>query len=284
MPDKPKITIITAVHNGLAYNKLFYEALEKYTFNSFELIIIDNASTDGSREYFESQKHTVVIKNEVNYSYPYCQNQGIAIAKADYLFFLNNDLIVSSAWDKKLISISQLHGLDIISAAGIENVGNRKDTQQLDRKWKRVKNPLSVFGFGRTNLLLMLKLMYGNWDRFCEKKYQKHGTRVVEGIVGNNVMMSRKALSALQGWDERIQAADWDIFITSKKRSKEVGDIKPCHIALGVFIHHFVRMTVKYAVKPQPFADKHRLIDLHEKWTEQEIDEMHPNNKTIRKF
>jgi len=78
-------------------------------------------------------------------------------------------------------------------------------------------------------------------------------------------------------WDERIQGADWDLFIRTKKRSVEAGDIKPCHIALGVFIHHYIRMTVKYAVKPTPFADLDKMVELRDKWTSEEIDQFHPD-------
>jgi hypothetical protein len=48
----------------------------------------------------------------------------------------------------------------------------------------------------------------------------------------------------------------------------EVGDIKPVHFALGVFNHHFIRITVKS--KPVVFADADKLIRLEEKWTEAE--------------
>ena len=278
----PLLSIITAIHNGLAFNQLFYESLAKYTVHPFELIIIDNASTDGSREYFESIG-AKVIYNDVNYSYPYCQNQGIAIAKGDYLFFLNNDLILSHRWDEILIEVSQRHGADVLSASGIENLGNKKDTQAIDRKWKRTKNPLMVFGFGKKNLAFMHKMMYGNWEKFCAKKFEEHHWDVVEGIVGNNVMMTRRGLDILGLWDERIQSADFDLFMRTKKRALDVGDIKPCQIALGVFIHHFSRMTSKYAVKPKPFADQHKMIGLNEKWTAIEADELHPDNSTIRK-
>lgn len=278
----PLVSIITAIHNGLAFNQLFYESLVNYTVNKFELIIIDNHSTDGSREYFESAG-AVVIRNEVNYSYPYCQNQGIAVAKGEYLCFLNNDLILSPGWDEKLIEVSTRHQLDVLSASGIENLGNKKDTQAIDRKWKRTKNPLMVFGFSKRNLALMHKLMYGNWEAFCAKRFERYRYDAVEGIVGNNVMMTKRGLEVMGPWDERIQTADFDLFMRTKKRALAAGDIKPCHIALGVFIHHYSRMTSKYAVKPRPFADKDTLIDINTKWTVQELDELHPDNSTIRK-
>ncbi len=140
------ISILTAVHNGLAFNRLYLECLRRYTANPFELIIIDNASTDGTREYFEAEGCTV-IANKENYSYPHCQNQGILAAKGEYLFFLNNDLIVSPDWDEKLIAAAGKHGVDVLSASGIENLGNRKDTDAIGRKWKRIKNPLTLLGF-----------------------------------------------------------------------------------------------------------------------------------------
>src|SRR5580704_1210526 len=96
------ISIITAIHNQLAMNKLFYAALKKYTRHKFELIIIDNHSTDGSAEFFDS-KRARIIHNDHNYSYPYCQNQGIDSAKYEYLAFLNNDIVVAPRWDQRLI-------------------------------------------------------------------------------------------------------------------------------------------------------------------------------------
>ena len=85
------ISIVTAVHNQIGMNRLFYETLKRNTRNVYELIIIDNNSTDGSREFFREHADTV-IENHGNYSYPYCQNQGIAAARYDYLVFLNNDV------------------------------------------------------------------------------------------------------------------------------------------------------------------------------------------------
>ena len=275
------ISIITAIHNGLPFNRIFVESLKKYTVHKYELIIIDNVSDDGSTEYFREQGATV-IRNTDNYSYPVCQNQGIKVARGEYLFFLNNDLVLSPRWDEILIKAAQINGADVISASGIENQGAAMLTKNIQRKWKRVKNPLKLLGFGERNMRRMHRLMYGNWEKFCAEKFDKYGYQVVEGIVGNNVMMTRRALELVGEWDERLQAADFDLFMRTKKRANEKGDIKPCQIALGAFIHHYIRMTSKYAVKYKPFADRENLIPLSGKWTQEERIALHPDAVTSK--
>jgi hypothetical protein len=111
--------------------------------------------------------------------------------------------------------------------------------------------------------------MYGNWESFSAKRYKQFKNKVVEGFVGNSVIFNRKALDLLGLWDERIQGADWDLYIRSKKRALEFADIKPCHIALDVFNHHYIRLTQK--AKPPVFADAASIIKLEEKWTKEEL-------------
>ena len=97
------ISIITAAHNQLPMNQLFVQHLKEATRHPYELIVIDNASTDGSANFFESIGATV-IRNPVNYSYPHSQNQGVAKAQYDWLAFLNNDIMVSPGWDQVLVN------------------------------------------------------------------------------------------------------------------------------------------------------------------------------------
>jgi len=279
----PKISIITAIHNELAINKIFYRSLAKYTVYPFQLIIIDNTSTDGSTEFFE-KNGAKIIYNNVNYPYPHYQNQGIKAATGDYLFFLNNDLVVSPFWDLLLIQIANEHGIDFLSACSLENTGEYISSKKLNRRWKRVKYPLLIFGFGVNNLILMFKLMYGNWERFCQRWFQKYKYDIVDGVLANNIMMTRYALSLIGFWDERIQSADFDLFTLIKSLSKNDYKVKPCQIAKGVFIHNYGRVTSKYnSTKPEPSADKAKLISLEDKWTAAEFDEVNQDNSTIRK-
>lgn len=100
------ISIITAIFNQLDMNKLYYESLLATTDGDWELIIIDNGSTDGSVEYFESLGSRVkVIRNDGNYSYPYCQNIGIKAAVGEVLAFFNNDIILSPHWDSRMLRV-----------------------------------------------------------------------------------------------------------------------------------------------------------------------------------
>ena len=261
------ISIITAVHNQLEMNQLFLEHLRKYTVNPFEVIIIDNNSTDGTREYFEKEG-CVVIKNDANFSYPYTQNQGIKAAKYDVFAFLNNDIIVCPQWDKKILESMHVNELDLITVCGIERVETPELTKQMGRKWKRIKNILKQFGLSKFNLKLMHKLMYGNWETFNQKRELAFKNKVIEGFVGNSVIFNRSALQKIGPWDERIQMADFDIYMRSKKRNLEHGDMKPCHIALNVFNHHYIRITAKS--KPPAFADAHNMIKLEDKWNDAE--------------
>ena len=63
--------------------------------DTYELIVVDNASSDGILDWLRKQQDIKLIENEVNQGFPYGCNQGIALAgnKSD-IFLLNNDTIV----------------------------------------------------------------------------------------------------------------------------------------------------------------------------------------------
>ncbi len=261
---KPKLSIITAVYNQLPMNQIYWENLVKNTKNSFELIVIDNASTDASADFFESVG-VRVIRNLGNFSYPVSQNQGISIAKGEWLAFLNNDIIVSEGWDETLIANAEYNQLDVITSCGIERIESKSATKKLRRRWNRIRGLVGLFGTGRNSLLLMHKWMYGNWAAFCKDRQERFKYQAAEGFVGNTVMFSRRALDILGPWDETQQAADFDLFLRTAMRAREVGDIRPMHIALDCFNHHYIRLTMKGGYPP--FVDKDKLIPLDQKWT-----------------
>lgn len=92
-----KLSIITLTYNKLDYTKKYIESLFKYT-KDFELIIVDNGSTDGTVEYLKSIPNLKLILNKENLGFSRGNNQGIEIATGEYIGFLNNDILLSPNW------------------------------------------------------------------------------------------------------------------------------------------------------------------------------------------
>lgn len=260
----PRLSVIVAVRDQLAMNRLFEESLRSCTDSDYELIVVDNASTDGSGDFFRAQGATV-IANPENYGYARCQNQGLAAARGEVLAFLNNDLVLSPHWDTRLLAVMARQGLDVATPCTAENVEDRAATRRLMRRWKRIKYPLFwVAGTRRWTLRATHRLMYGDWQEFADARWARFRDQVKEGFVGAALVMTRRAVDLLGEWDPRLQAADFDLFLRTKQRARERGDLRPCHIALGVFVHHYIRLTLKS--RPPPFADRALLRGIEEKW------------------
>ena len=264
------ISIITAIYNQLEINKLFVKYLKQYTRHPFELIVVDNQSTDGSGDFFRAVG-AKVIRNDGNYSYPRCQNQGIRLAEHEVLAFLNNDVIVSPDWDRHLLEVMEHHRLEVACCCGVERAENKKMTRFYRKKWSVVRNTIGLLGNSSRTLQWMHRAMYGNWERFAQKRWETFGHSTREGFVGSSVVMRRSALDKIGLWDERISAADFDLYLRSRQRNLEKGDLQPVQVALGIFNHHYIRMTLRGGYPK--FKDRANLISLEEKWGKEQITE-----------
>jgi GT2 family glycosyltransferase len=98
--NTPKIAIIVLNWNGKRDTKDCLESLEKLTYPSYEIIVVDNGSTDGSVPYLRDRfPGLLIIKTGANLGFAEGNNVGIRKALkqgADLFFLLNNDTIVAS--------------------------------------------------------------------------------------------------------------------------------------------------------------------------------------------
>ncbi len=91
----PKVTVITPNYNHARYLPQRLESILNQTFQDFELIILDNASTDNSREVIQSytsDPRVRAIFNETNNGSAFRQwNLGLSHAKGEYIWFAESD-------------------------------------------------------------------------------------------------------------------------------------------------------------------------------------------------
>lgn len=87
---KKLVSIIIVNWNGGEVFRDCLKSLDKIKYPSWELIVVDNASIDGSDKYTGKKKLTL-IKNSSNLGFATGNNQGFAKSKGDYILLLNND-------------------------------------------------------------------------------------------------------------------------------------------------------------------------------------------------
>ena len=97
------ITIVMPLYNDEKYVKDAVSAILNQTHKNFELLIIDDGSTDKSLEIVKSfrDKRIKIYKNDKNVGVAGIRNKGIKLAKGKYIFFTDSDCISDKNWLKK---------------------------------------------------------------------------------------------------------------------------------------------------------------------------------------
>ncbi len=89
-----KVSVVTPNYNGEKFLKAFFESLNEDSQLIGEVIIVDNGSTDGSREFIKGNSFNFPVKlieNKENLGFSPAVNQGIMESECEYIFSLNND-------------------------------------------------------------------------------------------------------------------------------------------------------------------------------------------------
>lgn len=105
----PKVCVIIVTFNNLKYTKLCVESIyAKTAYPNVEIIIVDNASTDGTEDYLndlkEEHANIKIILNKDNLGFAAANNIGIKASSGEYIILLNNDTVVTRGWISGLIS------------------------------------------------------------------------------------------------------------------------------------------------------------------------------------
>ncbi len=113
-----KSTVIIPNYNGIKYIEACLESLFIGTDTDFEVIVVDNASRDGSLELVKEKfPQVTLIENSENTGFDKAVNQGILASKTPYVILLNNDTRVERSFVHELEkAIEQSHKIFSVSA------------------------------------------------------------------------------------------------------------------------------------------------------------------------
>ncbi len=216
-PEAPLASIIILTHKQLDLTKLCLESIEAHTPESHEIIIVDNASTDGTLDYlrrYESAHSNVhVIANKENLGFAGGNNQGLALSRGEYVLLLNNDTVVTDGWLSRMLATLKNH-----PEAGL--VG-----------------PMSNFVSGPQ---LISEVPYKNMEQmhqFAKQIAEKNSGQTAESfrLVGFCLMARRAVIDRIGGLDERFGSGNFEDDDFCVRAA--IAGFKSL-IAKDVFIHH----------------------------------------------
>ena len=132
-----KLSVIIPNYNGIMYLSKCLDALSKQDFKDFDVIIVDDASSEeGVEEVAASYPGAVLIKHDVNRGFAASVNDGIRASSSEYVFLLNNDAYVDDGCLRELVSSIEKDGeysrdfsvkckmLSAVNHALIDNAGD----------------------------------------------------------------------------------------------------------------------------------------------------------------
>jgi len=105
MNEAQKITVIIPHYNGKKILRDCLHSLDKNEFREFKTIVIDNGSTDGSPDMIRAEYNWVeLVCNPVNRGYAGACNQGIDLARTEFVLLLNNDTVMPENFLKEMLA------------------------------------------------------------------------------------------------------------------------------------------------------------------------------------
>lgn len=184
------LTIIIVNHNS---KNLLINCLEsiknslKINLLKHEIIVIDNASIDGSQEYLKKYRKIVVIINKTNKGFGCACNQGIAKAKGKYILLLNPDVLVLKDAVYKLVAFFKKFNKGFVGA-------------KLLNPNLTVQASCGLF----PNLPVAILMLFLQGERLNITKFSPQKTVEVNWVSGACLLGKKEDFLKLGGFDENI--------------------------------------------------------------------------------
>ena len=191
MKKNPLVSVIILNYNGKEFIENCIRSVLNSDYDNFELIFVDNCSTDGSFELvvnkFGSDPRLKIIRNKRNLGFAGGVNVGLKYARGEYIVLLNNDTIVEPDWLRELVSVME----------------KRKDIGIAQPAILYMdKNVIQTLGIYMDKILMLSKPL-GNRRRFPKKKIRM--ILPCTYALGACLIIRKKILKKIGPFDEKFK-------------------------------------------------------------------------------
>jgi GT2 family glycosyltransferase len=215
LPEYPKVSVVVCVYNGERTMDFCLASLEKLNYPNYEVIVVNDGSTDGTRQIAEGYDYIRLI-HQPNRGLSEARNVGIRAATGEIVAFTDADCMADADWLTHLVARFQSSEF---AAVGGPNLTPPDDSF--------VASSVAVSPGAPTHVLL--------------------DDEVAEHIPGCNMAFRREALEAIAGFDPIFRAAGDDVDVCWRLQNKgfKIG------FSAAALVWHFRRNTIRDYVKQQ---------------------------------
>jgi hypothetical protein len=194
-----KVSIVIVSWNVKSYLIDCIESILRYPAAcTVEIIVVDNASTDGTAEAVREKFPSVcVIANAENTGFARANNQGAAAATGEYLFILNPDTLLPADTLDTLVAF--MDRAPDIAMCGPRVLNDDRTIQRSVRGF-----PTWSAAFGRYTILKYLGLFKASLERWRCRRFDYNTQADVEQLIGAALLIRRTVFERLGGFDERF--------------------------------------------------------------------------------
>ena len=287
-------SIVVVTHNQVSCTRACLESIRFVTDEPYELIVVDNGSTDGTVDCLRSCPDVTLIENADNRGFPAAANQGILASTGKQVLLLNNDVIVTTGWLRRMLEALEGSGSGVQGTGEIANCklqianwqfeathevnGDAAKTQDLRPKTSglnpksKIQNPKSLGLVGPlTNSASgyqEIPVTYSNLaclDGFAWEHAKAHAGQVqeVDRLIGFCLLIRREVIDEVGLFDERFGIGNYEDDDYCR-RARQAG--WRLAVAREAFIHHFGHRTFDAAGVDLNAVLEHNKRLYDEKW------------------
>jgi GT2 family glycosyltransferase len=189
-PGVPTVTVVVPVHGQWAYTRKCLHALSRTAGgHSFEVVVVDDASPDRTRQHLRRVRGVRVVELDQNLGFVGACNAGIAAARGQFVVLLNNDTAVHPEWLSAMLEAMEDPTVGLVGSRLVYPDGRLQEAGGI------------VFADGTA----------WNYGRFADPELPQFTyRRDVDYCSGASVMVRRSILDQLGGLDERLAPAYYD--------------------------------------------------------------------------